>query len=919
MQFPASAFKLASNDFLSKIAQEWNSFFSDENFDTSPCLVCGERLLRKDARIVAKGEFTSDQKFLLQDQSLPTNLLPRHYDFKAWESAIIDPGAIYLENGVEKCRLCTSCYNFLFKSPPQMPPLALANGNYDAYACVPAGVQEAFEAATEIEKLIIGAARASRIHYKLSRKPGSSQFGKPDQVSASYSRGNTIILPQNTVNFQNVIPGNVESFQDAVCILFLGSEPPTEEWINRQQPLIVTKSRVKLLIEWLVNYSGNSVYTKLEVSDSNLRNILREPRGVPSFLLPSFVSNRAELVGQNYASLESLGPRVAGDSTYDPTVSQTTGYIEPTLNRNSMESKIQALRHFRSGKPVFMIPRGQVPIDDLHDPSWLTAVWPHLDPFNLLGFHRKRKVEVTLAAQVAHLLRMHHGRFATDPAFPYIMFNLIQRRENMKRAYYAIPDRSINTFEQDVRSLSPDMLNNLVAKLKKDSAYKPTDPEESVAFNLVRNMRIYNSHANGSDGKRIKFRREIQGMICRHGMYSMFITINPADKNNPLMLKLGGKDVSLADDINTHLFSAWDQEVFAAKRPDISAEFFDTMVQSFLHIVLKVDGTQQGLFGRVKAYHGNCENQGRSTYHMHLVLWLHGHGNPLEMERTIQQDPAFRAKVVAWLEQHIHSHMSSQTQPATVQFDAYSRPERAPGQQNPCTRGQITAPVGSSEFNARVDDLVIENQYHTHGPVCIKGRKAAAASDETCRFRINGSTQAETTTEEALILRRFHGRLTEFNPLMMSLLRCNMHLAYIGYGEFAYSWMMYTTNYTTKGNMPMHEGLAGLCAALSKHKNGENQSARNLLLRTLNQMSARTEICGPQVHRYLTGLEDRYTGDQFATLPWTLFDANIKRLEDLAEQESRSDSGYNEMQIDADLIEQQREDQSELALGSGVF
>lgn len=871
------------------LINEWKSEFSDHRYTPYPCLVCSTRVLGKDMHLVNRDKLTEAHLVCLQNPALPEALFPQGYCRLSWHHAIVDMRA---QIDIDNYSMCDTCHKHLFrKGTPTMPPLALANDLYHAWPALPPDVRDHFHSMTAIEQHVIASARAKVIHFKLSNCANSSEFGKNPSITSSFVKGNTIILPQNTVEFTRTVPMTALQLADSACILFVGANKPTIEELRKMQPLIISHSRTHRLLCWLINEAGNEAYKNLRFDAQSLREIASNEEGLPGPLLAGLVSTRATEAQDDYTTNNiTEGPGQSDTNTF-----AHVAYVDlpnPTETNAQLNLKLLALKHLKTGHPTFMIPTSGGPINEWNNPQLLSAVWPHLDPWGISGFGRPRRKAVSLKEHVRHLINRFDDRFVTDCSFAYILSNIIRRQLNVEHIRWSVKDTYLKDFEDLSERLSAEVCDDLETKLKENASYKPANADEAKAFKVLNQVRLHSAHLNGSDGKRIQFRNEIQSMIFRYGLFNLFITVNPYDKHDPIMLRLAGKDVNLWKSLDETVHSAWSRLQHAAQRPDLAALFFAYVSEAFLEIFLKHNQTEEGFFGHTLAYHGDCENQGRSTYHMHLVVWLRDHLSPDDLKERLSKDVEYRNALFAWIEEHIRRNLPGQKD-VLLHADPYKAPERAAGTIHPCIRERPALDLESDVYLNYMIDLVNECQYHTHGPTCIKGRKARLPTDDNCRMRIDGSTSQETVVGlEGIILKRLHPRINDYNETVLYCLRCNMDISYVGSGDMAAAVVYYITNYVTKSNIPMHVGFAALRAALSRIQNGEAEeplSAKQTLIRCVNQIIGKTELCAPQVMRYLNGHEDRYCSDTFAGLKWHVADRYVRDLENSA---AAPDSGF---------------------------
>lgn len=108
----------------------------------------------------------------------------------------------------------------------------------------------------------------------------------------------------------------------------------------------------------------------------------------------------------------------------------------------------------------------------------------------------------------------------------------------------------------------------------------------------------------GSFAQKLKLRAEIRGLILRYGMPAFWITINPSDLRNPLVLILAG--VQYSGDIFAATNSAI-REATATSNPVAVAEFFHHVCKAIFDGLLASNTGQIGILGDVSNHYGVVE------------------------------------------------------------------------------------------------------------------------------------------------------------------------------------------------------------------------------------------------------------------------------------------------------------------------
>ena len=108
----------------------------------------------------------------------------------------------------------------------------------------------------------------------------------------------------------------------------------------------------------------------------------------------------------------------------------------------------------------------------------------------------------------------------------------------------------------------------------------------------------------------------------------------------------------LGDEVPTF----WLQLILVTNNPVVCAKFFRLYMDAFLKTLLGFDKVTSephvGILGRVAAYYGCVEAQGRGSLHCHMLVWLVGSLNPNNIKErlTCGNDTVFKDNLFAFLE-----------------------------------------------------------------------------------------------------------------------------------------------------------------------------------------------------------------------------------------------------------------------------
>ena len=99
-------------------------------------------------------------------------------------------------------------------------------------------------------------------------EPAGRRSGRNGESSAAQRgiRGNVIIYPQRPSAVATVLSPAVEDIVSYVCVVYVGSQKPTKEWLKEKAvPLCVRPDRVRCALRWL--QAHNPLYAHVRIDE----------------------------------------------------------------------------------------------------------------------------------------------------------------------------------------------------------------------------------------------------------------------------------------------------------------------------------------------------------------------------------------------------------------------------------------------------------------------------------------------------------------------------------------------------------------------------------------------------------------------------------------------------------------------------
>ncbi|SCZ93069.1 BZ3500_MvSof-1268-A1-R1_Chr6-2g08442 [Microbotryum saponariae] len=188
--------------------------------------------------------------------------------------------------------------------------------------------------------------------------------------------------------------------------------------LDKFRPMIVKQSRIQKMLRWLINESKNPAYSAVSFFDGErLAQLVRRNSGVLNSTSPAPTAVSAST---SASASVSVAPQVSDGQTSDgdslvPDAVLANVFTAETMEPTSSLFEGYATAHNDSDEPVFehvhvpppatdephphVIPTGDDPLWESSDDFLLSKLWPHLDPFGLVGVCVERDVKISLEEQ----------------------------------------------------------------------------------------------------------------------------------------------------------------------------------------------------------------------------------------------------------------------------------------------------------------------------------------------------------------------------------------------------------------------------------------------------------------------------------------------------------------------------------------
>ncbi|TDL19361.1 hypothetical protein BD410DRAFT_689923, partial [Rickenella mellea] len=219
-------------------------------------------------------------------------------------------------------------------------------------------------------------------------------------------KGHIIVYPTHPENLGKVLPRSLTEVSKPICVLFVGSNRPTAEWLRtKARPLIARREKVRRALEWLkVN---NPLYHDIIIDDELLSSMPAEDVAPVEITLQE-PSTALDAIGDGYDFSPSEESDIAMDVDSDgEQVNIFDKVVVSDIEGRDVTAKqmaAAALKHLKNGGKYVEIGHDSQPCNEYEDENLFPMLYPTLFPYGRGGFESStRPVPIGMKAHARHL------------------------------------------------------------------------------------------------------------------------------------------------------------------------------------------------------------------------------------------------------------------------------------------------------------------------------------------------------------------------------------------------------------------------------------------------------------------------------------------------------------------------------------
>ena len=230
-------------------------------------------------------------------------------------------------------------------------------------------------------------------------------------------------------------------------------------------------------------------------------------------------------------------------------------------------------------------------------------------------------------------------RFRRHEQFPFLVFGVCQKHQVCRSVSLQIKKSAFQNHRAILERLWPEDFRQ-ASKEEIDRK-----PYSNAGIRLLRkNLRAVRTRIQGMDESRLSMRSKVWSTVLLFNPPSLWITINPADTQDPIAQVIARADIDLDKFCRMSGPNSQDRAITMAQDPYAAAKFFHSIIRILLETVFGISKTKysihrkEGAYGTVQAYLGTVEAQGRGSLHMHMLVWLKDAPTAKVMQLALQHD-----------------------------------------------------------------------------------------------------------------------------------------------------------------------------------------------------------------------------------------------------------------------------------------
>ncbi|PSR82814.1 hypothetical protein PHLCEN_2v5968 [Hermanssonia centrifuga] len=310
---------------------------------------------------------------------------------------------------------------------------------------------------------------------------------------------------------------------------------------------------------------------------------------------------------------------------------------------------------------------------------------------------------------------------------------------------------------------------------------------------------------------------------------------------------------------------------------NIAGDPYETLLQ--VKVTKYQVKAEPGIFGKVAAYFGTVEAQGRGTLHLHMLIWLKDTLTSAELLELLKSD-LFRDKMKTFIKANMRAYcpgLESAESVKAIRSDQAVGFTRPPHLDSPTYAQDVRTLKLNLARTLQVHTCKIRRclQFNKYGQLVCKRKAPWPTSnkdfvDETCQWGP----------------KRLYVFVNGWNPWITIYARCNNNCKLLTNGRDMKNLSFYVTSYAAKKqgrNFNMSAILAEgytyhMKYPRAKYVDSLRDMQQLLIFRLVHTINREQALSGSTVILYLMGWGDVYHSHQYTAAFWSLFVSALTKV-----------------------------------------
>ena len=196
----------------------------------------------------------------------------------------------------------------------------------------------------------------------------------------------------------------------------------------------------------------------------------------------------------------------------------------------------------------------------------------------------------------------------------YLLYDVIQLQKSSLEHTLLTKCQNWRSTKSDIESLTVEQLQDAARAVANGQMIN-----NPTIRRLLRDLTSIGTPVPQSFSQKLKLRSQIRGLLVRDGTADIWITINPSDLRNPLVLKLAGIE---CPEGALPVANAAIRNATATSNSVAVTQFFHHTCKSFFDSLFCSNTSQIGIIGQVSNQFGVVETNSHGMLHFHALVWL---------------------------------------------------------------------------------------------------------------------------------------------------------------------------------------------------------------------------------------------------------------------------------------------------------